>query len=537
MEQDLVVRAQRLEGSWTVLGSEDARGIVPEDVEVAANQNGVDTITLTLQRAPDAAWPDLLAYTPIEVEVLGRVIAEGFIAKTPTDSAQRRITVQAKGWQYALDDVPEQRWYVHTALADFKDTRSMLGETLGADKAAAVGQVSTDTGVSLSFPNGQAVATNGFVCISLDLGPNSASWPRQLVLDYQTSGNSSTDAWVVQTADTPYCYLASGHDILNNAAISASASGTLNLAPPTPRRYVQVYLYSQSTKTETADVWVKLTRVVAASSTSYIASSASSLKAHQVVQAAAAGTPGITTILASGASFEPGRVAQTSFAIPGFGSDQSRSPRETIDAVNAYHGYRWRVVRGQALEFGPFPAAPLYEVGAGSGATFQNTSANDADNIYESCEVQASQADGTPLSLVASQTGTLVDRRGRLRRKVLPIQSPIDATAAAQLAAIFLGQHRSTPLQGPLTITGDDAVTRVLGGSGVHPSELVTATGELVRFSEMIDPDSGGKARDGRIASAKYTHSTRTCELQIDDQHDNLAVLLQRYGVLQSGGQ
>ena len=81
-------------------------------------------------------------------------------------------------------------------------------------------------------------------------------------------------------------------------------------------------------------------------------------------------------------------------------------------------------------------------------------------------------------------------------------------------------------------------VRHVLTGEQVHPSELLRRVGELIRFSHLVDPDTGGQGRDGRIASVSYDPVTETATVAIDNDRTRLDVLLNRYGAISgSGGQ
>jgi hypothetical protein len=74
---------------------------------------------------------------------------------------------------------------------------------------------------------------------------------------------------------------------------------------------------------------------------------------------------------------------------------------------------------------------------------------------------------------------------------------------------------------------------RTIGiSTGVHPSKLLTDTGELIRFSDRVDPDTGALGRDGRIASVSYDHSTETATVAIDNERRNFEAMLARLSAL-----
>jgi hypothetical protein len=132
---------------------------------------------------------------------------------------------------------------------------------------------------------------------------------------------------------------------------------------------------------------------------------------------------------------------------------------------------------------------------------------------------------------IGREVTTLVDRRGFRRTRILPVQSALSKDSAAQIGDVFLANHRTTPLKGSLRAQVG-GVRRVLTGEAVHPSELLRHTGELIRFAHLIDPDTGGQGRDGRIASVSYDHPTETASVAIDNDRAAFDVLLARAGLL-----
>ena len=109
-----------------------------------------------------------------------------------------------------------------------------------------------------------------------------------------------------------------------------------------------------------------------------------------------------------------------------------------------------------------------------------------------------------------------------------PIFEPLPSAPKYQV-----GNGSGVELDGnTLKATGEGAIRYVLGGQGVHPSELLTNTGELIRFAHLIDPDTGGIGRDGRIASVSYDDDKQEATVQIENDEANFDVFVTRWASL-----
>ena len=134
--------------------------------------------------------------------------------------------------------------------------------------------------------------------------------------------------------------------------------------------------------------------------------------------------------------------------------------------------------------------------------------------------------------MLRSQTGTIVNKRGFNRTKILSIGGALTTAAANQLGDVYLAAHRLQPFKGDITIHGQGGVRRVLGGADVHPSELLLGARGLIRLTDKIDPDTGGLGRDGVIASVTYDDDTETAQVSLDSQRDNLEALIARFAAV-----
>lgn len=136
------------------------------------------------------------------------------------------------------------------------------------------------------------------------------------------------------------------------------------------------------------------------------------------------------------------------------------------------------------------------------------------------------------LNLFEARNATLVDRRGFRRTKILPVRSALTAGMANQIGDTFLRGHQVTPFKGDLTVTGQGGVRRGLGGQAVHPAHLGLEVNQLIRFSDRVNPDTGGWGRSGRIVAVSYKHADQQASVSLDSTSGNLEALLARLDVV-----
>jgi hypothetical protein len=453
---ELTIRLQALGGQWETLGAERYRGVVPEGVQFTFNEWGPDTCSFTLRRDPGAIHPDLTTWTPIEIEVAGVLTWDGRLKETPvTDGDDPAISVQAEGWQYHLDDDVYQATYVHTRLTDFVDVRSIVTASLSGHPAgydAIVG----DGQIVLTWPNAVTVTAGTGVAVVLDLGPNCSV--NTLSCEVASSFNATTGFYIIGS-DTPFWQDAAANreDWLNNLAVNSATFGSANnvvtLATATTahaHRYVTFLLFSAG-GTPGADIWVKVTGLRAAASSGYLSSGQSILKADTVIKDAVSRAVLISTDVSN--------VAAGTFSIPAFELDGNHTPREVINAVNAYENYETRMLVGRKLAFRPRASAAAYEIGQWSGAAFQDASANSGDEIFNRVVVQGTGPDGTQLAVnrVAAQS-TPSAPLASLSTPSIPNPSfDVDATGWTQtgvgtfVRTTTAGQFDTAPGAGSLT--------------------------------------------------------------------------------------
>ena len=90
-------------------------------------------------------------------------------------------------------------------------------------------------------------------------------------------------------------------------------------------------------------------------------------------------------------------------------------------------------------------------------------------------------------------------------------------------------------MKGTVKITGDRATRDIQSGASIPPERLLRMTGDLLRLSHRVDPDTGGQGRDGRIAEVTYTPATDTAVVALDNRRTSHEALLERLAVVTGG--
>ena len=168
--KDAVIRIQAQDGVWEHIGGDRSSGIVAERLQMSANSYGPDTATFELHRDPAAAWPDLAAFTPVEIEVGNQVCWTGRISATQVqDGRERSLSVTCEGSQAVLDDDQYARTYVHRKLSEWRPLSDYA--TLTGDWQGHGGQVNTGGAkVFMGWPEGSKPQKNQLIGLVLDTG-------------------------------------------------------------------------------------------------------------------------------------------------------------------------------------------------------------------------------------------------------------------------------------------------------------------------------------------------------------------------------
>lgn len=514
-----VIRCDPLDGVWQTLGTDRYRGIVAESIEASANPWGPDQLSFMVKTVePAALRPDLLPYTPVELEVDGMLVWSGRVKARP--STEQEHSVQCEGLQYHLDDDVLDRVWVHTRLGDYRDTRTFLTAPLGSFTVA--GQVATDGGaIAIGWPNGAVVAITTCVGVTLDLGPSSTA--KRLVMTWNSSNNDANAVFFARACDSEDPIFGTSNDFFS-FAMNSGASGTSTGTVATARRYVHLFLiHSGSAGTLGADVQLQIKTVQVFRDTAYESGNASILMADTVIKDARALAP----LLSQSDDY----ITAGTFAIPEAATQGYQSPREIIEWANAYENFRTKVGGPQLshLVYDVKPTLPLFEVGEWSGAEFADASVS-GEEIYSRALVDGSGPDGARIVSSQTQTGTLADRNGVTRTRVLPIRSAMTQAVADRFADLWLDEHRTAPFAGKLSAT--NGIRRFLGGGSVPAHEMLLMAGERINFAHRLDPDTGAWGRVGTIAGVRYREADESVEIDIDDRRDHFEKILGRYGIL-----
>lgn len=393
-----VVRLQALDGVWQTIGSGSLEGLAPENLQLSSNEWGADKATFDLHRDPGIAWPDLAAFTPVEVDVAGELVWTGRISETPArDGDDPIINVQAEGWQYHLDDDTNARLYVRTDLQGFQDARSLSTSNLALYPGA--GTVSNDKGViTLLAPQGQPFAASAGVAVVLDLGPNLTA--KRVVANVTGSHNAST-AWqlFIVGSDVPSYELAplgNGREYF----VSAIGNGTFTTSTfagttTSGHRYITLLLFNATgaPSTPTADIYFRFNSILIFSDPSYESGNASILKASDVAKDPV--EQALTPLLSSDTS----QVVATTFVIPELYWSEQQTRREALTAVNAFHNFIQKVDVQKRLVFQPRPSMPKYMAGAWSNYEYADASIGSGADVYNKTVVEGTGPDGTPMSV------------------------------------------------------------------------------------------------------------------------------------------
>lgn len=128
--------------------------------------------------------------------------------------------------------------------------------------------------------------------------------------------------------------------------------------------------------------------------------------------------------------------------------------------------------------------------------------------------------------------GTIVERRGFRRSKQIASNFTLTTGAAQQIADKWLLSHKTSPFKGRAKLTGNQAIREIRTGRNIPAEELLLRTGELIRFGDRVDPDTGAAGRDGRLVEAQYNADNDTVDITIDSSRAGFEALLERLGVV-----
>lgn len=387
------VLLQALNGTWERCGVDRLAGIVPEAVKATANAWGSDHASFRLRRRADGLFPDISAFTPVQLHEGGKRVWTGRVVETPVSDADGSVvSVECQGAQYRLDDDVLERVYVHSRLTDWQDMRTPVSAILGLGTSGAPAgyQVGNGEGViTLTMPSGGALTPNTLVGVQLDLGPYNLA--KRVVMTWDASTAYPGATIYCRGTDTPDATWGTYDDAFSAAHTAGPTTSRGTFA--TPHRYVQVFLWwGGAAGTAFGDLWARLQSVQVFTDTAYESGDASALTADTVIKdAVSRGTTGLSADLSQVAAPSP------TFTIPHLAPGEPLTPRELIAAVAALHTMNAKVDALDRITFAAPPTVARLKVGAWSGCTFEDASANAADGIYNRAMVTGTGPDGLPV--------------------------------------------------------------------------------------------------------------------------------------------
>jgi hypothetical protein len=408
---DAVVRLQPIAGRWETCGVDRLRGVSAEGIRLDSNNWGPDTASFTLKRDPGALWPDLLAFTPVEIEIGGVLVWDGFISQTPTtDSDGGSINIQCKGWQYHLDDDSFEQVWVDCMMNSWKAPSDLLGAQTNYFRPNVAVEIG-DGAITLGWKMGEEAKQNTYAAVIYDAGPDatisaiSVTWQAQKGTNF---AGASTGFRMYAKASSSVAGLANGTvnalgatgTALGTAGVTTSTGGTFS----TPGRYVLLGLRRDDADlaSTTAHYIAKISAVSVTSSTSYYNATSKKItgpSGEQIVTDALTRAP-----LINGPSDI--RTASPSLNIPNFSAtDGGQTPREYINRANSYYDFIAKVNPGRSFVFKPKPSAPTVAVGRWGGSRFEDASANSADEIYNKVVIEGTGPDGTSMRVARYASG------------------------------------------------------------------------------------------------------------------------------------
>lgn len=519
MPSDIVVRVQSQDQGWQTVGVDRYRGVTPEGLRCSADEWGPDGCSFVLKRKPGAIFPDLLSPTPCEIDIAGVTCWDGWIKEAPEqDGEQFQAGVVGAGWQYHLDEDTNERMWVHTRLPDWADWRSNINADLAS--FLSVCQVSVGQGmISVTYPQGVAAAGSGGVYLDAGAGQTIA----RVVIDWSIAAGAANRAWSLERSTDGVTWTTDGGAAIYNGI--AASSGTLARTLGVASRYIRIR-HDANTHTPAADEWLKITRALCFRSTAYESGNASILKTSDLVKDVLPWAPLL--------SQDTSQIASTTFNWPEAAPFDEKTPREIIEAFTAAEQMQARLRIGRALQYRALPTTPLFEIGEWSGADFKDTAAGSAQDVYNKVKIRGIGPDGLRLTVTRTQTGTVHDRFGRVHSKVIPVSMGLITALGNQLGDTFLATHKTMPFKGDFTAK-PGGVRRIEGGT-IHPGHLLVHTGELLRLSHRIDPDSGAWGRDGRIVRVEFDHEAGDeAQTSLDNTRGSFEALLVRLGAAVGG--
>lgn len=517
----VTVWAKSLAGQWQRIGTDRALGVWPEGLRATANDWGSNTCSFLLRRDPYAEFPDLLPFTPVDVDVAGQRVWSGFVWESPQQADERAVAVECRGWQYHLDDDLVDRLYVHSRLDAWQDARQSLATALTVWQPSGFVEAS---GGALVFGWEQDAQANAgqHVGVTLDLGRTEA---KRVVLDLETIGGNAAFTFVIRGHDSGDPNPSAGDFTAGLAQDSATAmeslgTGFKSFTFTNPHRYVTLFLYRDDgvSALTAANHLVRVKQAMVFRSTVYESGNASVLKASQVA----------TDLLPFCLLLDQRThlIQDSPVSLPDF-SLEDNTPRQGMEQANAVEGRQLRVTPERLLEYRPRPVVPLVVVGQ---AGLVGAARGSGESIHNRVVVKGNDSSGgrVVVDLGVSGDPTLADRRAFVRARGIRVSRAISTGTATDIADAALAEAMRTPFKGDLVARHGD-VRLYRGGGPVHPAGVLRHAGELVHLPALVDPDNGNLGRDARMVAVTYDDDAGLAQVTLDNTRTDFETQLAKY--------
>lgn len=392
---EVVVRLQALDGTWETCGVDRLTRIFPENVSLSSDSWGPKTASFDLRRDPTLPWPDVLAFTPVKIEVDGQLVWSGRVSETPSrEGAETVMTINCEGWQHHLDDDMLDQFWVHADLTAWKDQRSLTISDIGAGTGGfpMIGQTAVGDGkITLAWPKDSSVVQNTGVGVVLDLGPDRRA--RRVAVDWFAS--------TFDTNTTLYCRgTPDGRPTISTPTYTDAFTSAITYVPTTSvgslgssgYRFVHLFLYRTGvTATATGnDLVASITGIRVFASSNLESGGASTLKASRIVADAA-------RLRAPLLSTDTSMISTTSTSLPEYAPDQQRTCREHINAADGFHGWTKKVDAFRRMNYYPKPSRAKYEAGEYSLKESSDSAGSSGAEIFNRVVVTGQDAAGKPV--------------------------------------------------------------------------------------------------------------------------------------------
>jgi hypothetical protein len=543
MQAEATVWLKPLGGRWQALGTETQRNVRVENLELTSNTWGPDTARFQVKREPLGVFPDLNAFTEVEIEVGGTQVWSGRVQETPTTEGQEHVmSIECRGWQHHLDDDLLYKRWTHGRLGEWDDIRTKSTASLTFWTAKPTVE-KAETGVvkmGWSKAAADAVDASTGAAIILDFGPQFGV--KTVYANVRCTSSSGSIRVVIQLADSPA--LTNSVTIYNQTlstanGFSATVPKEIGGSTSTARRYAIIYISADiAFASLTTDFLLVVDSVLAASETAYLGTGGvanapvtSQVRTKDVVAGAVdIAAPKLlpSPVDADGETVDVGQDFED-YIPPEFTMSGFQTPREIITAINSYNDWQVMVKPDRTVRYRPWPTTPEYSVGEWSGTQFEDASMNSGEEMYNRSIGMATDPLGDPIfaeayassehfarasvqptnpSFAVNTTGWAADAGDTIVRDTVIFDSTpaslkvtSGGTAQAQVGASYTGTWNGAFEKGK---------TYKLVLRGRYNSTLITSKFSWQKFSITI----GGIVHEGYMTPTFGPNSFRTSAFQ-----------------------